>query len=367
MGQSPSSKSYNDEGNGIPFFQGKADFGLHYPTTRIYCSEPNKIANRNDVLISVRAPVGATNIATETCCIGRGLAAISAKASKSYHKYLYYYIKYKQQDIENMGVGSTFKAISRKDLNSISLPLPPLETQKKIADLLDRANDLIEKRQLQIAKLDLLIKSQFIEMFGDPVTNPKGWKTAKLSSIAEIKIGPFGSLLHREDYISSGYALVNPSHIINGKVVVDNDLTISEEKYHELASYALYPNDIVIGRRGEMGRCAVVQQTGLLCGTGSMIIRPKETFKSIILQHILAYPTFKKMINEKAVGVTMLNLNTTIMSNLKIPALPIEMQEAFADFIKKIEAHKSLLQHSLTKLEQSYNSLMQKCFNQEIF
>ena len=157
----------------MPFFQGKSDFGKVNPKIRMYCKSPKKLAHKNDILLSVRAPVGDVNIAEGTCCIGRGLAAISGQKEKSYSKYIYYYLLWKKKELENIGVGSTFKAIGKKDIEKILIPLPPLDIQKKIATALDTANALIEKRKEQIEKLDLLIKSQFIEMFGDPVTNPK--------------------------------------------------------------------------------------------------------------------------------------------------------------------------------------------------
>ena len=159
MGQSPSSETYNADGVGLPFYQGKADFGLVYPSVRVYCNQPQKVAQANDVLISVRAPVGATNIADKNCCIGRGLAAITAIEDITFYKYIYYYLAYCERYIESLGVGSTFKAISRKDLETIQIPLPPLHIQQKIAGILDRASALIEKRNAQIEKLDLLVKS----------------------------------------------------------------------------------------------------------------------------------------------------------------------------------------------------------------
>ena len=110
-------------------------------------------------------------------------------------------------------------------------------------------------------------------MFGDPVINEKEWRTVPLSDVAEVRIGPFGSLLHKEDYIEGGHALVNPSHIIDGKIIPDEELTITDEKYAALSAYKLEIGDVVLGRRGEMGRCAVVNNDGFLCGTGSMIIR----------------------------------------------------------------------------------------------
>ena len=367
MGQSPASETYNDIGEGLPFFQGKTDFQSMYPTIRMFCNAPQKTANKNDILISVRAPVGAVNIATQSCCIGRGLAAISEMEKVSYYRYLFYYLRYKKKNIANMGVGSTFKAISRKDINMFLIPLPPLDVQQKIADVLDRASVLIGLRKTQLDRLDLLIKSQFIQMFGDPVTNPKGWPQTTVGDIAEIKIGPFGTLLHKEDYIENGHALVNPSHIIDGKICIDPKLTITDEKYDELSAYKLKMGDIVLGRRGEMGRCAVVYEDGLLCGTGSMIIRSGQQIKPYFLHNILSSPTYKKIIEDKAVGVTMMNLNVPIVSSLQIPLLPIDLQEQFISFLKQVDKSKSALRQSLEKIELNYKSLMQKCFRGEIF
>lgn len=132
MGQSPKSSSYNSEGNGLPFFQGKADFGLLYPEKRMYCSAPKKVAEPNNVLLSVRAPVGAVNIAKERCCIGRGLAAIAEKANISQYKYLYYYLRFIEKKLSSIGVGSTFTAIGKSDIEKIQIPLPTFDIQKRI-------------------------------------------------------------------------------------------------------------------------------------------------------------------------------------------------------------------------------------------
>lgn len=183
-------------------------------------------------------------------------------------------------------------------------------------------------------------QSRFIELFGDPIRNEKGWPIVTLGEVAEIRIGPFGSLLHREDYIVGGHALVNPSHIIDGNICTDDNLTVSDEKYEELSAYRLSIGDLVLGRRGEMGRCAVVYEDGLLCGTGSIIIRPKEKMKPYFLQNIISSPGYKRIIEDKAVGVTMMNLNVPIVSSLTIPLLPIDMQEQFIAFMHQTDKSK---------------------------
>jgi len=170
---------------------------------------------------------------------------------------------------------------------------------------------------------------------------------ATIGDIAEIRIGPFGTLLHKEDYVVDGHALVNPSNIIDGKICIDPKLTVTDEKYAELTAYQLDIGDVVLGRRGEMGRCAVVYENGLLCGTGSMVLRPNEQMHPYFLQTIISSPTYKKIIEDKAVGVTMLNLNVPIVSSLTIPQLPIPMQEQFIEFKQQTDKLKFDIQNAI--------------------
>jgi len=143
MGQSPPSKTYNTEGKGLPFFQGKADFGDLYPTPRIWCSDPKKIARAGDILISVRAPVGPTNVASEDCCIGRGLAALrSTKNAEPF--WVLFYIRSIENALGVMGSGSTFNAITKKELEALLIPLPPLEEQRRIVAYLQEVQEKIK-------------------------------------------------------------------------------------------------------------------------------------------------------------------------------------------------------------------------------
>lgn len=120
---------------------------------------------------------------------------------------------------------------------------------------------------MRTGAISLRCKSEFIEMFGDPIASDK-WPKRAISDFAEVKIGPFGSVLHKDDCIHGGHPLINPSHIKNGCIEVDLDFTISDEMFASLSAYQMFVGDIVLGRRGEMGRCALVTTDGMLCGTG---------------------------------------------------------------------------------------------------
>jgi type I restriction enzyme M protein len=136
MGQSPPGHSYNDVGEGLPFFQGKADFGAIHPVPSRWCSQPIRIAQPDDVLISVRAPVGPTNLCAETCCIGRGLAALRS-GPKMLPRYLLYVLRALEREIRDRGQGSTFAGITKRDLATLRVPVPPLVDQQRLVEHLD--------------------------------------------------------------------------------------------------------------------------------------------------------------------------------------------------------------------------------------
>ncbi|MBK9459725.1 MAG: restriction endonuclease subunit S [Sphingobacteriales bacterium] len=188
-GQSPESKFYNDKGEGIPFFQGKADFRDDYPIVRYWCTQPTKIAKPMDILMSVRAPVGPTNICDIEACIGRGLAAIRTGEKLDY-KYLYFYFKTIEAKLASQGNGSTFSAITASVIKEIQIPLPPLHIQKKIAQILDTADALKRKDQQLLKKYDELAQAIFIDMFGDPVKNEKGWEVKKIEKMVKKQNSP---------------------------------------------------------------------------------------------------------------------------------------------------------------------------------
>ena len=154
-----------------------------------------------------------------------------------------------------------------------------------------------------------------------------GWQTKKLGDFsAAISTGPFGSLLHKSDYVDNGVPLVNPTNMVNDRILPDASMLISETTRQRLNSYVLEEGDIVVGRRGEIGRCAVVGPTeaGWLCGTGSFFIRPLPSIDSQFLAHLIRSGTYRGRLEEAATGTTMKNLSNATLSDLvvSIPLLP---------------------------------------------
>ncbi|WP_297495746.1 restriction endonuclease subunit S, partial [Thermococcus sp.] len=183
MGQSPPSDSYNTEGVGFPFYQGSKDFGLMYPTPKVWCTKPQKIAEKGDILISVRAPVGPVNIANEKCIIGRGLAAI--RPLNIERMFLFYFLK--SYEPRWTGFGSTFDAIRKKELQKLLVPLPPLSEQKLIVKKLDEVSKRLEeaKRLAREARKEAekLMASALHEVFSK--AEERGWEWVKLGDVAK--------------------------------------------------------------------------------------------------------------------------------------------------------------------------------------
>ena len=286
------------------------------------------------------------------------LACITPKGD--YSDYLRYYFTFHRPN--QLVKDAAYPSISLSDIGDLEIDMKTDLERKNIVNQLQYIEKIISLRKQEILTLDDLIKARFVEMFGDPVINPHGWEKPELRNLADLKIGPFGSLLHKEDYIEGGHPLVNPSHIVDGRIMIDPKLTVSDEKYEELSAYHLKIGDVVIGRRGEMGRCAVIEEEGLLCGTGSLLIRPKGSVTADYIQKIISYPTFKKTIEDMAVGQTMPNLNVPIVSGFRIISPPIEVQNSYYDFVAQVDKLKLQVQKSLDETQLLFDSLMQQYF-----
>jgi Restriction endonuclease S subunits len=162
-GQSPESKYYNTDGVGMPFFQGKADFGELYPTVRIYCSQPTKIAEKDDILLSVRAPVGPTNLSPGQVCIGRGLAAIRPSSDVNL-RYLLYYFRFFEAQLSEKGTGTTFKAITQATIKNLDVPVPSLPEQERIVVRIEELFSKLDKavETLRTTKQQLVVYRQAV-------------------------------------------------------------------------------------------------------------------------------------------------------------------------------------------------------------
>lgn len=362
MGQSPDSNSYNTEQKGIPFFQGNADFGELYPYVRMWCNSPKKIVEQGTLLISVRAPIGALNFASEKSCIGRGLAGITARSDIEL-KYIYYCLKAKRGELNRKGTGSTFKAISKNVLGGIEIEYISLDAQKKCSAILDKLNEVIRKKKKQIEYADELIKSRFVEMFGDE-TEFDRWPCCTISDIADICVGVVIKPAQYYTDKSKGIPAFRSLNI--GEMCVKDDAWVyfTEEGHQKNKKSIIHKNDVLVVRSGEPGTACVVTEKYDGYNAVDIIIAHPDNNKvdSIFLAAFTNMPHGRNQIHERTGGAAQKHFNAGGYKALRIIMPSLDLQEQFANFVKQTDKSKLTIQKSLDELETLNKALMQKYF-----
>ena len=252
----------------------------------------------------------------------------------------------------------------------IEIPLPPLPVQQQIADVLDRASDLIEKRKAQIAKLDLLIKSQFIEMFGDPVINPKGWEQSTIEDMCSTIVDcPHTT----PKYIKNGqYPCIRTSDLVDGYLAISSDTKyIGNEEYPErIKRHKPCHGDIIYSREGErFGIAAIIPENLTVClGQRVMLLAPqKNKATSEYLWGALNSSSVYAQAKNSVGGATSPHVNIKDIRNFKIIYPPLLLQNQFATIVAQANKSKFIMQQEMEKINILYQALMQKCFKGEMY
>lgn len=254
--------------------------------------------------------------------------------------------------------GANLPRLSPTVLAQFPIPLPPLSEQRRIAAILDHADALRAKRRRVVADLDALTQSIFHDMFGDEL-----W-AATLGELADVQIGPFGSLLHQSDYVSGGVVVINPMHIRGGTLQPDPEFSVTERKALTLELYRLLPGDVVLGRRGEMARAgiATAEHAGMLCGTGSIILRPRGV-DSRFLHAVVTSPRMKQHLERSSLGATLPNLNAAIVNSSPSPRAPAGTQSKFSAAASRIERAHADVAAACSADDELFASLQARAFD----
>ncbi len=338
MGQSPDSKTYNTNGEGMPFYQGNADFGVIHPFTRVWCSQPVKKAKKGDILISVRAPIGAMNIANEDCCIGRGLAALTPFAETS-TEFLYYAVQSRVDSLIAQGTGSTFKAISKKVLEETLLPSFSKKEQVDIIRKLGLVDSAIAERQKQLDLLKQLVKSRFIEMFIG-----QGYPTKTIDEVSLVK-GEYGAQSASVEYDPSRPRYVRITDINDDGTL--NDDFVSSINPIDDEQYRLEYGDFMFARMGAtVGKTyAFIEGNQIFAG---YLIRYKLNQEIINPRYLYWYTRLDEYWNWVKLnqsGAAQPGINAKKYGSLQVPVPPMELQEQFAAFVKQTDKSKFYIQH----------------------
>lgn len=363
-GQSPPSSEYNKNGDGVPFFQGKADFGHTNPVARSWTTKTTKLSVPDDILISVRAPVGSVNINNIDACIGRGLSAIRVNKNIS-RDYVYQYLKVNEKRISKMGVGSTFTAITQKDLASITIPIPEnLADQIRIAEVLTKVETLIQQRKESIDLLEDFLRSTFLDMFLKYLKNNQ---EEKLFSLCEkITDGTHDTPKRLE----KGIKFITGKHIRPFYIDFENSDYVSEEDHKEIYKRCNPEfGDILYTNIGVNLGTAVMNNVDFEFSMKNVALLKvkKQIINTRFLEHFLNLESKRNRIlklNSSGGAQQFLSLNQ--IKNIDVAVPPIKLQNKFASIVEKTQKVKEQYKISLKELENLFGSLSQKAFKGEL-
>ena len=340
----------------------------------------NQIIKENDILIAASSGskeiVGkSVQIKDNTNFTFGAFCKIVRCSEKIEPRYVGYFLRtpYYRSTISNLVCGANINNLKNEHIDELLIPMPSREIQQKVVNILDKSQELIDKRKKQIEALDELVKSKFIEMFGDPVSDSKGWKKVICKDIS-LKIGsgatPSGG---NSSYKEEGISLIRSMNVHNNKFVYKDLAFIDDEQAKKLKNVIIEENDILLNITGaSVARCCIVPSEIIPARVNQhvSIVRTKQ---DIIIPVFLCYQftndTYQRMLWNIATsgGATREAITKQQVENLEVIVPPIELQNKFADFVKQVDKLKFEMEKSLKELEDNFNSLMQKAFKGELF
>jgi len=355
-GQSPLGESYNDRGNGVPFYQGKTEFSERFigaPTT--WTTDPQRFAEAGDILMSVRAPVGPVNIATQHICIGRGLAAIKPVEGRLVPTYAFYFLRSQEAYIKG-NLGSTFASINRGDIEKIQIPLPPLDVQKEIVAEIEGYQKVINGARAVIENyrphIPIDPEWPMVEL-GDPLLFRVESGGTPNSDVKEFWDGeiPWATLvdLPATDFISQ---------------ITETRRTISDYGLKASSAKMIPPNSIVVSTRATIGRIAI----------NRIPITTNQGFKNVVIvdakrlvpEYIaLAFTNLVPTMDAWATGGTFKEISKSKFCELQIPLPSLEIQKKI---VKEIEDEQSLVaanRELITRFEKKIRTTLSRIWGNE--
>lgn len=362
MGQSPDSLSYNEIGDGLPFFQGNADFGVLHPNVRIWCNAPTKIAHPGDILISVRAPIGALNIADRECCIGRGLAALTVNQTLCNSGYLWYAIANKVDELNSKGTGSTFKAISKNVLGGTEIPLPSLDQQQRVSSVLDKLTSLISLRKQQLAKLDELVKARFVEMFGDPLSESTCWPNKCITDVCPLICGGGTPSKSHPEYFTGNIPWVSPKDM-KSLSIEDSIDHITEDAVKKSTTNLIPARSVLMVIRSGILKHSLpvaINTVPVTINQDMKAFVPGADITSEYLMHYFLAIEADVLAGVRGVTADNIDFKSFLKRSICVPS--IELQKKFTNFVEQTNYIRLTARQGLDKLEVLKKSLMQEYF-----
>lgn len=318
---------------------------------------------KGTVILSSRAPIGKVAIAGCEMYCNQGFKNLVCSKQIN-NRFLYWYLKGHKEYLNSLGRGATFKEISKAIVENIEICLPTLEKQEKYADILEQCNGIIQIKKGQLRKLDTLVKSRFVELFGDPVINSRGWKKALIGDdcfVTKLAGFEYTQYINYED--SGDVVMVKAQNVKNGKLNRKELSFVSNEVSDSLPRSQLAPGDVVMTYVGaNIGDVAIIDnEYKYHLAPNVAKIRPdSERYNSIYFMYMLMLLNAYIVKNSADTAKAALGMERIRKLNVFVP--PMELQNQFADFVTFIDKSKSKIQKSLQETQLLFDSLMQKYF-----
>lgn len=327
-----------------------------------------KMLPPKSVLFSSRAPIGLVAINTIPVCTNQGFKSMVPRKDLIDAPFLYWWLKINRNTLEQKGRGATFKEVSKKIVEEIEIPLPPLPEQKRIAAILDAADAMRVKRRESLFQLDLLLQSTFLDMFGDPGTNPKGWKKVCLSSLvlSNDKIN-YGVVQPGNDY-PEGKPLIRVGDFADGTLNIQKIKLIDpiiEKKY---SRSRLNGNELLVSCVGSIGTVCKVQKfaKGYNIARAVARIPLKESIERNFILFCLRSDEVQRYFAKETRTVSQPTLNISLIKTAPIIQPPESLQHRFATIVEAVEKQKDRLRAHLAELDTLFASLQHRAFNGEL-
>lgn len=337
-----------------------------------YCIKDEKYvyANKDDIIIAWDGANAGTVGYNLEGAVGSTLAVLKKKSNNINSFYIAKYLQSKSKYLRDNCTGATIPHISRKVLEDLVIPIPPIDVQGEIVNLLDKAESLIDKRKAQISLLSSLTQSMFIEMFGDPLTNEKKWTTVQLGDISELITKGESPKWQGFSYVHKGVRFITSENVLMGKLDITKDKFIPNEFYEKLKRSKLKEDDVLINLVGaSIGRCAKVTADAVPANINQAValirIDCEKMLPEFLLQQLMTKTIQDRLASSKVEGARA-NISLKNLNELELILPNLNIQRDFTTFARKIENQMILLQEGLVNLMNNYNSLMQRAFKGEI-
>nr|WP_167737292.1 restriction endonuclease subunit S [Acinetobacter haemolyticus] len=328
-----------------------------------------KLIPKNTLVLSYKLSIGKVGITQKPMYTNEAIASLTELDSQVDINYLYWALQHIDL-LENADRAAMGKTLNKAKLSEVKIPLPPLEEQRRIASILDQADELRQKRQQAIEKLDQLLQATFIDMFGDPVSNPKGWDKLTIEKMLNnekysLKRGPFGGALKKEIFVESGYLVYEQYHALNNDFSFQRYF-IDEDKYKELKAFGVNPKDIIVSCSGvNLGKLAEVPE-GSPAGIINQALLKISLNQSIILNDvfidIFMHPSFKKAFYGDFRGAAIPNFPPmSVFKEFEFIVPPLEIQKKYQSVKSQVKALQK--NHQLADEMNLFSSLQNQAFN----